>query len=119
MPALSSFFTRQRIPASQMRVLNLRRELPVVFGYSLFFILLSGCTALVIKHWPIPLFGAEDYLLDFWYVVFFKIAFLLVLPLFVYWRIGYSLRDAAPGGLSKRDYIWSFVAVLAGLGINA
>ena len=89
-----------------------------MLGYSLLYIGLSACTAQLILHWPHPLFGSHDFLLDYWYFLFFKIGCLLVLPAIAFYRAGYRWWDLAPKGLSARDYVWSIVALAIGIGIN-
>ena len=116
---MASWLTRQRIPAAQIRVIDLQREVPLLLGWSLAYIVLSGCTAQLIRHWPHPLLGSTDFLLDYWYVFFLKISCLLVIPCFIYWKLGYRLRDIAPQGLTARDYTWSLLALAAGCGINS
>jgi membrane protease YdiL (CAAX protease family) len=116
---MASWLTRQRIPAAQIRVIDLHREVPLLLGWSFVYIILSGCTAQLIRHWPLPLLGSSDFLLDYWYVLFFKISCLLLLPLLAYRKLGYRLRDIAPQGLTARDYAWSLVALAAGWGINS
>jgi uncharacterized protein len=116
---MASWLTRHLIPAAQIRVIDLHREVPLLLGWSLVYIVLAGCTAQLIRHWPLPVLGSPDFLLDYWYVLFFKISCLLVLPLLAYWKLGYRLRDIAPQGLMARDYAWSLVALAAGWGINS
>jgi membrane protease YdiL (CAAX protease family) len=116
---MASWLTRQRIPATQIRVIDLRRELQLLLGWSLAYVILSGCTAQLIRHLPFPILGSPDFLLDYWYVLFFKISCLLLIPFFVYWKLGYRLRDIAPQGLTARDYAWSLVAFAAGAAINS
>jgi len=111
--------TWQRIPAHQLRALDSRGELPLLVGCSCFYILLSGVTAQLILRWPQPLFHSPDFLLDYWYFLFFKISCLLVVPAILFWRLGYRVRDLIPGTLGPRDYVWSFVAYAIGFGINA
>jgi len=115
---MASFLTRQRIPADCFPVLHPRRELPALLGYALLYIGLSAVTAQLILHWPHPLLGSHDFLLDYWYFLFFKIGCLLVLPATAFSLSGYRWRDLAPKGLSARDYVWSIVAFAIGLGIN-
>jgi uncharacterized protein len=116
---MTSFFTRQRVPADCFRVLHGGRELNFLLSYALFYIALSAGTAQLILHWPHLLFGSPDFLLDYWYFLFFKISFLLLIPVLAFYRLGYRWQDLAPKGLSTRDYAWSIVAYAAGFGINA
>jgi membrane protease YdiL (CAAX protease family) len=87
-------------------------------AYALLYVALSALTAQLILHWPHPLFGSSDFLLDYWYFLFFKIGCLLALPVLVSYRLGYRLRDLAPKGLSARDYLWSVAAYVIGFAIN-
>ncbi|HUK51919.1 MAG TPA: type II CAAX endopeptidase family protein [Candidatus Binatia bacterium] len=114
-----AFLSRQRIPARELSNLYPQRELPLLLAYCCFYTLLSGVTAQLILHWPCPLFGSPDFLLDCWYFLFFKIGFLLVLPAIVFRRLGYGTRDLVPGVPGARDYWWSLVAYAIGFGINA
>jgi membrane protease YdiL (CAAX protease family) len=116
---MASRFTRQRIPASIMRVLHPNAEVPALLAYAVLYAGLSACTAQLILHWPLPLFGSHDFLLDYWYFLFFKIGCLLVLPAIAFHLAGYRWWDLAPKGLSARDYVWSVVAFAIGFGINA
>jgi len=116
---MASWLTKQRIPAAQIRVIDLHREVPLLLGWSLVYVVLSGCTAQLIRRWPLPVLGSSDFLLDYWYVLFFKVSCLLLLPLLAYWKLGYRLSDIAPQGLTARDYTWSLVAFTAGCGINS
>jgi membrane protease YdiL (CAAX protease family) len=114
-----SWLTRQRVNIGAFRVLHPNSELPFLIGYALFYIALSGVTAQLILHWPKPLFGSHDFLLDYWYFLFFKIGFLLVVPGLIFWRLGYKWLDLAPGGLSRRDWLWAAAAFAIGFTINA
>ncbi len=116
---MATWLTRQRIPAAQIRVIDLKLEVSLLLGWSLAYVILSGCTAQLIRHWPLPVLGSPDFLLDYWYVLLFKLCCLLVLPLLSYWRLGYGLRDIAPRGLTARDYLWSLIALAAGCAINS
>jgi len=115
---MASWLTRQRIPAAQFRAIDPRREVPLLVGWSLAYIVLSGCTAQLIRRWPLPVLGSPDFLFDYWYVLFFKIFCLLLVPLFAFRKLGYRLRDMAPRGLTPGDYYWSLAALAAGCGIN-
>ena len=110
--------TWQRIPAHKMRDIHLPGEFPLLLAYCCFYILLSGVTAQLILHWPQPLFGSPDFLLDLWYFLFFKITFLLVLPAIAFWRLGYATSDLFPGGVTARDYLGAACAYAIGFGIN-
>jgi len=108
----------QRIPVGSIRIRYPGHELALLVGYSLFYIGLSGLTAQLILHRPLPLFGSPDFLLDYWYFLFFKIAFLLVVPAAAFWAIGYRPRDLVYGGLSARDFAGAAVGLAAGFCIN-
>ena len=102
----------------QFRVLHPGRELPLLLAYSLFYIALSGCTAQLILHHPLPLLGSPDFLLDYWYFLFFKIGFLLVLPICSFWALGYRFSDVTLGGWGARDYLAAVVAYICGFSVN-
>ena len=115
---MANRLTWQRIPAASIRVLHPGRELPFLVAYSLFYIALAGCTAQLILHIPLPLFGSPDFLLDYWYFLFFKITFLLMVPAIAFWSLGYRLGDLDFGSLTARDFVRAAVALTAGFAIN-
>ena len=73
----------------ERHAVTLRRdfEIRLLLGWSFCYILLSGCTALLIRRWPLPMLGSPDFLLDYWYVFFLKISCLLLIPFFIYWKL--------------------------------
>jgi len=108
----------QRVAVGSIPVRHPQAELRFLLGYVFFYIALSGVTAQLILRWPQPLFGSPDFLLDYWYFLFFKITFLLVVPASVFWGIGYRWRDLAYPRLSGRDYLGAAVALAVGFSIN-
>ena len=111
---MPSFLTRQRIPVDRFRVLHPQQEHWALVGYALFYVFLSGCTGLLIREHPLPLMGSADFVCDYWYFLFFKIGFLLVVPVMVFWRLGYGWRDLAPG-LSWKDFLLAAIALAVGI----
>jgi len=110
-----SFLTRQRIPVGRFRVLYPQEEYRALVGYSLLYIFLSGCVGLLVRTLPLPLMGSPDFLCDYWYFLIYKIGLLLVLPVFVFRRLGYGWRDLAPFGLSAGDFLLALPALAIGV----
>jgi len=115
---MASFLTRRKFTVPDMRNLHPRTELPFLFAYSLLYIVFSACTGLLILHRPLDIFGIHDFLLDAWYFLVFKISFLLLIPAFIFWRLGYRLRDLEPRGITGKDFVWCIPAYAIGFAIN-
>jgi len=69
----------------------------LVIGYAVGYIGAATGTGLLIRRYPLPLWGASDYLDDFWYSIVFKLLLLLLLPLYAFWRLGYGADDVLFG----------------------
>ncbi len=92
-----SWITRQRVPTAALRFRDLAGETRWVLGFALFYVFASLATGLAIVRFPMPIWGATDFLQDVWYAVVFKLGLLLVVPVWVFARRGYRARDLAFG----------------------
>ena len=101
---------RQRVPAEAIAIRDLPLELAAALTYAVAFIALAAVIPLLIERYPLRLWGASDYLQDFWYAIVLKIVFLLAVPLALFVRRGYTLHDAL---LGWRPLPASVLAVLA------
>jgi len=118
--ALLNVLTRQRVPTSALIFHNLKRETRWLIGFAILFVGASAATGNAILHWPMPLWGATDFLQDIWYVVGFKFALLLTLPLIVYRRWGYRFGDLLYGWhLTPRSATVLVLSYALGFLINA
>jgi len=103
----------------QVRMNNPRREAAWLGAYALFYIGLAALTGLLIRHWPLPLLGAWKFNHDLWYLFFFKIGMLLVLPCIWFHRRGYRPGDLLPGWrLGLRSGLVVALAFAAGFCLN-
>lgn len=87
---------RQRISAARMIIHDPTREAAWSISYALFYIVAAVATGILIRARPWPLLGAADFTQDFWYVVVFKIALLLIVPVAVFLRAGYRFTALLP-----------------------
>ena len=85
--------TAQRVPVARMRIDAPARETRLAVGYALFYIVAAVATGFLIRHVPLPIWGATEFLQDFWYSVVFKLGLLLVVPVLVFRRLGYRAAD--------------------------
>lgn len=92
-----SSITRQRVPTAALRFSDLAGETRWLLGFTLLYVLASFATGLAIARYPMPIWGATDFLQDAWYAVVFKFGLLLVVPVWVFARRGYRARDLAFG----------------------
>jgi uncharacterized protein len=104
----------QRVQAGEIAIRNLPAETALALGYALAFIALSAAIPWLIANYPLRLWGASDYLQDFWYAIVFKITFLLAVPLVVFLRRGYGLRDALLGWRPLPASVLAVLAAFAG-----
>ncbi len=80
----------QRVSVQQMNIRRPGREALLWIAYSTFYVFLSAATGFIIRHERgvgTLFFGSP------WYFLFFKIGGLLVVPLVIFYRQGYTIRD--------------------------
>lgn len=119
MKKLWRWITWQRVPVSAMEIRDPGREAATAVLYALFFVLVSVGTGLMIRTHPIPVFGAASFTDDFWYVVVFKLGFLLTIPLVWFLGRGYRIRDLIPGWKADTRRILTLgVCLFVGLSAN-
>ena len=119
-PAVLRWLARQHIPRAELTFRNLALETRWLLVFSLLYILASAATGLAIRHFPMPLWGATYFTQDIWYVVGFKFALLLALPLTMYRRWGYQFGDLMHGWKLTSRAAFVLIACFAlGFVINA
>lgn len=119
MNRLRAWVTWQRVPVSAMRIARPRAEARTATLYAVSFVFLAAITGLMIRAWPQPVMEAASLTDDFWYIVLFKLCFLLAVPLVWYYREGYRLRDLMPGWKADlRHLLILLVCLLLGLSAN-
>ena len=92
-----SFFTRQRLPANDIRIIDPARETRVALAFAVAFIGAAFLTGLVERAWRAPLWGATALTSDATYALGFKIGLLLVVPALAIRRAGYTMDDLLLG----------------------
>ncbi|MCM3340558.1 CPBP family intramembrane metalloprotease [Paenibacillus sp. MER TA 81-3] len=95
-----------------------RKELFVFTMYAVVYIFIVAIFSLVIKHNPLPIFGAKGFTEDGWYVFFIKLVFLFLVPLYMYRRFGYSIRSIFHLQEPKR-WILVFSCFMVGILLNS
>jgi uncharacterized protein len=93
-----TFLTWQRIPANSIQFKSLNKEISILSGYAVFYIIAAYLTGLAILNFPSPILGAVDFNQDIWYSLVFKIFLLLIVPsviFFVIWK--YEFKDLLLG----------------------
>ena len=83
----------QRVPTVTLRFLDLPRETREILWFAVLYVGASVATGLAIRAWPLPIWGASEFLQDTWYTVVFKISLLLLVPAWMYRRWGYAWAD--------------------------
>ncbi len=112
--------TWQRVPADAITFKNLQKESIQLLSYAVFYVLVAILSALLIKAFPIPILQAGDFIQDFWYAIVFKLFFLLIIPVWVYFKIWkYSIKDLLLGLQAKRSVIFKgTLLILLGFFLN-
>ena len=90
---------RQHVPLAAFRVDRPSAEARLAVGHALGCTVVAGLVALAITCWPLPLYPGAGFGHDAWYVVLFKLGWMLAVPV-VYLAIrGYGARmGSARGG---------------------
>lgn len=112
---------KQSVPVSTLRIDAPAREAWELTLFALGCAVASAAAAALVARWPLPLYPGGDFTADAWYVVGFKLGFMLGVPLLWMWRRGYRLRDVLgprrPAGLATAAGI--ALALIAGTLLNA
>jgi uncharacterized protein len=96
--SLRNLVNWQRMPAQSIQFNELEKEIRIVIGYAVFYILSAYLIGLLITYYPIPILGATQFNQDFWYSIVFKIFLLLILPSLLYFAVwGYRIKDLLLG----------------------
>jgi len=113
------FLTRQRIPAGRLPIRRPGTETAVFLAYALVFVGMAVVTGLVIRAHPRPILGASYFTSDWVYVVAFKFAGLLLVPLGIAALLGFGPRQIFAGDrLDGRTIIGFILAFLLGASLN-
>lgn len=98
MKKIINFLTWQRVSSSEIHFKNLHKESFLLLLYALFYVLLAIFIAYIITQIPLPILGAHDFIQDFWYAGIFKFTFLLIIPIWIFFKVWkYSLHDLLLG----------------------
>ncbi len=115
-----SFLTRQRLPASDIRILDPARETRVALAFGVAYIGAAFLTGLIERAWRLPLWDATLLTSDATYALGFKFGLLLVVPALAIRRAGYSMDDLLLGWRPTPAAVLRIVALFfAGLLLNA
>jgi uncharacterized protein len=74
-------------------IIHPEKELLIFGSYAGLYCIIIWLCSLLIKYYPLPLFGCQEFGNDLWYVLFAKLIFLLFIPLFIYCNRGYNLSS--------------------------
>ena len=109
----------QAVPIDRMRIAAPAREARELVALALGCSIVAAAVALAIARWPLPLYSGADFTADAWYVVGFKLVYMLGVPLaWLRWR-GYRLAEVlGPWRPSARTWAGIAVALAAGLALN-
>lgn len=80
-------------PPVNLRPDGAGRELLIFGGYALAYPIIVGLFSLIIKYYPLRLIPGSHFTDDLWYLLVIKLLFLLVVPLHLYHRRGYSAGE--------------------------
>ncbi|HET6616659.1 MAG TPA: CPBP family intramembrane glutamic endopeptidase [Gemmatimonadota bacterium] len=116
----TSFLTRQRLPASEIRIIDPARETRIALAFAVFYIAAAFVTGLVERAWPAPILGATALTSDATYALGFKIGLLLIVPAIAIRRAGYTMDDLLLGWRPTPAAVAKLLVLFAlGLLINA
>jgi uncharacterized protein len=115
----SGWINRQRVPSATLRFRDQGGETRALLLFSGLYVLAACATGLAIQRAPLPLWGASDFLQDFWYAVVFKIGLLLVVPIALLARWDYAPQDLLYGWRATPRALAVVLLVYAlGLSVN-
>ena len=113
------FLRVQRLPAGRLPIRRPALESAVFLTYALVFVGLAILTGLAIRAQPRPILGASYFTSDLVYVVAFKFAGLLVVPLGIAALLGFGAREIFAGDrLDRRTIVGIILAFLVGASLN-
>lgn len=109
-----------KFSAEQTAIIQPEKELLIFGSYAGLYCIIVWICSLLIKNYPIPLFGSQEFGNDLWYVLFAKIIFLLFIPLFIYCNIGYNLPSLLQWKFQskRKNTIATALFLMLGLIIN-
>ena len=109
----------QAVPIERMRIAAPSREARELVAFALGCSLVATAVALAIARWPLPLYPGADFTASAWYVVGFKLLYMLGVPLLWLRARGYRLGEVL-GPWRPRAWTWAGIAVAlaAGLALN-
>jgi membrane protease YdiL (CAAX protease family) len=109
----------QTVPIDRMRIDAPAREARELVVFAVGCAVVAGAAAAATRRWPWPLAPNADFTASVWYVVGFKLAFMLGGALgWMRWR-GYRLADVlGPWRPTVRAWTAIAIALVAGLAIN-
>lgn len=87
------WFFFERVPITEIQILNPRKELKIFCFYATFYIFVVFLFSLLIKFYPLQFFKNAKFTDDLWYILFVKIVFLFFLPVAIYRHQGYSISS--------------------------
>jgi len=109
----------QTVPIDRMRIDAPAREARELVVFALGCSAVAAAAAIAIVRWPAPLYANATFIASAWYVLGFKLAYMLGVPLaWMRWR-GYRMADVLGRWRSSwRAWIAIVLAVAAGLALN-
>lgn len=114
------WLTRQRVPTAALSFRDLAAETRWLLRFCIAYVGAACLTGLLISKYPLPIWGATDFLQDFWYTGVFKIGLLLVVPIVVFRRRGYRAADLLHGWrLTPRSALVVAACLACGVFVNA
>lgn len=117
---MPSFLTRQRLPASAVRIIDPERETRIALAFAFAYIGAAFVTGLIMRAWPAPLWGGSLLTSDATYVLGFKIGLLFVVPALAIRRAGYTRDDLLLGWRATPGTVFRLVVLFAaGFFLNA
>jgi membrane protease YdiL (CAAX protease family) len=115
-----AWFTRQRLPVRDIRILDPPRETRVALVFAVAYIGAAFVTGWIERAWPLPLWDATSLTSDATYKLGFKIGLLLIVPAIAIRRTGYGMDDLLLGWRpSARSVAVLLACFAAGFSLNA